>query len=170
VRARRARNGYTGRRGRPNIALVIQMSEYVLSSNGHVTGALRAGRQGGMFTFMAEKPLPSRTPGSSDSKSIFMRERFILNVANLRYEFDPIAILTPLPPAGRSKLAVLPSDDKRKPRAAARNAGGPALGGGRGLAFPFYRPDKTPARLSPDLVLHSYDGQSVVDYANRWPN
>ena len=73
---------------------------------------------------MAKKPLPSRTPGSSDSKSIFMRERFILNVANLRYEFDLIAILTPLPPAARSKLAVLPSDDKRQSRAAARNTGG----------------------------------------------
>lgn len=73
---------------------------------------------------MAEKLLPLRSGGSSDSKSIFMRERLILNVANLRYELDLIAILTPLPPAGRPKLAVLPpSYAKRKPRAATKNSG-----------------------------------------------
>jgi hypothetical protein len=50
-----------------------------------------------------------------------MRERFILNVAGLRYEFDLIAVLTSLPPAGRPKIAVLPpSDGKRKRRAVPR--------------------------------------------------
>jgi hypothetical protein len=44
-----------------------------------------------------------------------MRERFILNVAGLRYEFDLIAILTPLPQAPGAALAVMrPSDAKRK--------------------------------------------------------
>jgi hypothetical protein len=70
---------------------------------------------------MAEKPLPFRR--SSDSKSIFMRERIILNVANLRYELDLIAILTPLPPAQQPKLATMPRPDgKRKPRPAAKNS------------------------------------------------
>jgi hypothetical protein len=46
----------------------------------------------------AEKPL-SYPPGSSSGlKSVFLRG-FILNVANLSYEFELIAILTPLPPA-----------------------------------------------------------------------
>jgi hypothetical protein len=50
-------------------------------------------------------PFPSRTnPGSG---SAFMRKRLILNVANLRYEFDVICILTPLPPKPITKLAVL---------------------------------------------------------------
>jgi len=73
---------------------------------------------------MAEKPFPIRSRDSSDSKSIFMRERLILNIANLRYELEVIAILTPLPPAKGPELAVLPlSDAKRKPRAAAKNSG-----------------------------------------------
>ena len=64
---------------------------------------------------MAKKPLLFRAGGNYDSKSIFMRERLILNVANLRYEFELIAILTPLPPARRSELTVLPpSTPKRK--------------------------------------------------------
>jgi hypothetical protein len=72
---------------------------------------------------MAEKPLPFRS-GSSASKSIFLRERFMLNVANLRYEFELIAVLTPLPPARRAELAVLPpADPKRKGRATAKNTG-----------------------------------------------
>jgi hypothetical protein len=72
---------------------------------------------------MADKPLPFRPSSTTDSKSIFIRERFILNVANLRYEFDLIAILTPLPPARRSELAVLPSPGgRRKPRVATKKS------------------------------------------------
>jgi hypothetical protein len=53
-----------------------------------------------------------------------MRERFILNVAGLRYEFDLIAVLTSLPPEARSKIAVLPpSDGKRKTARRIQNAG-----------------------------------------------
>jgi hypothetical protein len=66
---------------------------------------------------MADKPFKFRPGNSPDSKTIFMRERIILNVANLRYELDLIAILTPLPPARRAALAVMPlSDAKRKAR------------------------------------------------------
>jgi hypothetical protein len=73
---------------------------------------------------MADKLLPFRSRDSSDSKSIFMRERLILNIAHLRYEFDWIAMLTPLPPAKGPELAVLPpSAAKRKPRAPAKNSG-----------------------------------------------
>jgi hypothetical protein len=36
-----------------------------------------------------------------------MRERLMVNVANLRYELDVISILTPLPSERRPKLAVL---------------------------------------------------------------
>ena len=67
---------------------------------------------------MSEKHLPF----SSGSKSIFMRERIILNVADLRYEFELIAILTLLPPAQRAELAVMPpSDGKRKGRSTAKD-------------------------------------------------
>jgi len=65
---------------------------------------------------MAKKPLPSHTPGSSESKSSFMRERLILHVANLRYELDVIAILTPLPPARGPKLALLPTSESKSRR------------------------------------------------------
>ena len=56
---------------------------------------------------MPNKPIPFHSRTSSDSQSIFFRERLILNVANLRYELDVISILTPLPPARGPKLAVL---------------------------------------------------------------
>jgi len=52
-----------------------------------------------------------------------MRQRLILNVANLRYELDVITILTPLPPAPAPKLAALPAAAKREGRAAAKNSG-----------------------------------------------
>ena len=66
---------------------------------------------------MADKPLKFRSDSGPNSQSIFMRERFILNVANLRYEFDLIAILTPLPPSKRADLIALPSAAaKRKGR------------------------------------------------------
>jgi hypothetical protein len=70
---------------------------------------------------MADKPLlPTRDNGSG-SNSIFMRERFILSISKMRYEFDLIAILTPLVPA---QLVVMPPPDgKRKRRAAASNTG-----------------------------------------------
>ena len=39
---------------------------------------------------MSKKPTPLASRTCSDSKSVFMRERLILNVANLRYELDII--------------------------------------------------------------------------------
>ena len=47
-----------------------------------------------------------------------MRERLILNVANLRYELDVISILTPLPPERVPKLQVLapPNAEQKKRR------------------------------------------------------
>jgi hypothetical protein len=50
---------------------------------------------------VSKKPTPLTSRTCSDSKSIFMRERFILNVANLRYALDIISILTPY--ASRAK-------------------------------------------------------------------
>src|ERR1044072_9868457 len=58
-------------------------------------------------------PFPSRT--DSGSKSIFMRERLFLNVANLRYELDVISILTPLPPEPVPHL-VAPATSNPVPR------------------------------------------------------
>ena len=73
---------------------------------------------------MANEPIPFHSQTGSGSKSIFMRERLILNVANLRYELDLIAILTPLPPIRKPQLAVQPiTERKRKPRATAKNFG-----------------------------------------------
>ena len=63
---------------------------------------------------MSKKPTPLASRTCSDSKSVFMRERLILNVANLRYELDIISILTPLPPAQRPRLAAMPAVVKRK--------------------------------------------------------
>jgi hypothetical protein len=75
-----------------------------------------------MFHVMSEKPLPFRRGSSSGSKTIFMRERIILNVANLRYELELIAILAPLPAVPRAALAVMPlSDAKRKARSTAKD-------------------------------------------------
>jgi hypothetical protein len=54
---------------------------------------------------MPKKPIPFRSLTSSESKSIFFRERLILNVANLRYELDVISIRTPLPPVSRAQVA-----------------------------------------------------------------
>jgi hypothetical protein len=74
---------------------------------------------------MADKPRKFRPGNTPDSKSIFVRERYILNVANSRYEFELIAILTPLPPAGRVGLAVMPfSDSKRRAPSTAKKSGG----------------------------------------------
>jgi hypothetical protein len=54
---------------------------------------------------MANERIPFRS--RAESKSMFFRERLILNIANLRYELEVISILTPLPPIRTPKLAVL---------------------------------------------------------------
>jgi hypothetical protein len=45
----------------------------------------------------------------------------ILNVANLRYELELIAIVTPLPAARRAALAVMPLSDAKKGRSTAKD-------------------------------------------------
>jgi hypothetical protein len=56
---------------------------------------------------MSNKPISFPPRNNSGSNSVFMRERMIINVANLRYELDLICILTPLPPVRTNQLAVL---------------------------------------------------------------